>query len=498
MQYLFGYGFIGGLYLATFGAVLVWMIFGMVSPKLLVWPVLLILVLFPSTSQLTAESGVGVDIYGKGAGFLVFSLYEISIAVAAVCVFLRAAFLAGSSRRTWQGQAQLGALSTAGNPYAVYYWLMAIVVAGYTLSAVLSPRGYWLEQLGRSGVVYLLLQGLLVAATVGAVDSRRALRHLMIALAVAIAARMIWGGLRYLVLGGDPANYYETAGNLFKITFWDINDSILAVLLGAALVWLAVSKPQWRLAARLGLLGFAFYCFVIVALTARRTAQGGALLALLVLWWWLPRGRKWWAVILLAAILPFAAYKLQARINDSRPWLDQIFNAEQKGAYQVDPRRQRFYELRIAMETIAENPVLGVGPAGAFDPPSHFGLEYHNGNYHFVHSGFVHVLLKTGIVGLLIFCGLILAYLRLLHQQWQQAPKSYRTLLAASACSFAAGMPNLVVGTPMIELRTMFVMGLGFSLPLLVARVVQAERTRRVVAGNGVTRRRFAGLGWQR
>lgn len=492
-----GYSSLASLYVGAFGAALVWVCVGMVQPMLLVLPLMLVLAAFPGYSQLVSDGGLAFDIYAKGSGYLFFSLFEITVIFAAVGVTLRGLFQRVARPAPWQVRPGQALLARPANTLALWYWLMVLLMLGHTVVSMLTPREPLLAQLARAGVVYLLLQGLLVAALVGAVESRRALRQLMLAVAAVVALRMLWGALRYVAFGGDPSSFYESGGSTLKISFWDINDSVWAVMLASALVWLAATKDKWRVEGRLLAFLFALLCLGVAALSARRTAQGGALLALLVLALLLPRGRKLWVLALVAVILPLAAYKLQARSDDARPWFDRIFNAEQKGLYQLDPRRQRFYELKVAMQTVAKNPIFGVGPAGAFDPPGHIGLEYHRGNYHFVHSGFVHVLLKTGIVGLLVFCGLLLAYLASLRKQWRTAPERYRVYLVASACSFAAGLPNLVFGTPMIESRTMFLMGLGFALPLLVARIAHAESQARVPV-HAPARRRRAMLGWAR
>ena len=475
LQQLFGYGYLGGILLLAALAALVWVTLGVVYPKLLIWPVLITLAAFPASSLLIAESGIGFDVYGKGAGYLVLSLFEITFVAAAVGVTFRRGLALAGQPASWRVPPGAGLSVRPGNPLSLYYWLMAAIVAGYVLVSVATPGEHWQNQFSRAGVVYLLLQGVLVAALLGSIESRQDLRRLMTAVALVVALRMLWGAVRYVVLNGDPASYYESEGDTLKITFWDVNDSIWAVLLAASLVWLAATKSRWRWIARMACLGFALLCLGVVALSARRTAQGGAVLALIALALLLPKGRRVWVLLLFAVMLPLAAYKLQARSDDSRSWFQRIFNAEQKGLYQLDPRRQRFYELKLAMQTVARHPVLGVGPAGEFNPPSSIGLEYHHGNYHFVHSGFAHVLLKTGVIGLLVFCGLLLAYFRAWLQQWREAPHSYRVYLVASACSFAAGIPNLAFGTPMIESRTMYLMGLGFALPLMVARVVYLE-----------------------
>ena len=475
LSFLFGYGYLTGLFVGVALAGLVWFALGLVAPRLLVLPILLTLAVFPASSLLAGEGGIGFDVYGKGAGYLFFSVYEYSIAAVAMGVALRGFFSQSLQQTAWRGAAIADA-QRPRNTLFIYYWLMFALLLGHMLATLDDPREAWFFQLSRSGVVYLLLQGMLIAALLGAIDSPRVLQQVTLLVAAAVGLRMLWGMVRYLFLGGDPQSYYESGGITLKITFWDINDSVWAMMLAAGAFWAGATTKRWPQGARIAVWLLGLMCLGVIALSARRTAQGGAMLGILMLALLLPKGKRWYMLLVFVIILPVTAYKLGARLDDNRSWFQRIFNAEQSGQYLLDPRRQRFYELQSAMETVAQHPVFGVGPAGSFNPRSHVGLEYHKGNYGFVHSGFVHVLLKMGVVGLLVFCGLLGAYLLTLWRQWRDAPAHYRGYLAVSACGFAASLPNLVFGTPMIEGRTMLLLGVVMALPVLVARMAWLER----------------------
>lgn len=475
MAMLAGYGGLVNLYLGAMLAVLVWVTVGMTRPILLVLALLLVLAAFPASSLLNAEGGLGFDIYAKGSGYLLFSLYEITIFMAALCVVLRTLF----DRHERAGAALTGRVlpQPPGNPYSLFYALVALMLVAHAVENSVSIDDRWYYAFSRSGVVYLVLQGLLVAALAGVIAAPAQLRLLVLSVGAVVAGRMVWGAFRYLVLEGDPANYYETDANQFRITFWDINDSLWAVMLAVGLTWLAATRDDWSGLRRTLLLGFAMFCLAIVALSARRTAQLGAFLALLSLFALLPRGRRWWVGVMFALVMPVAVYKLGTRTEgDTRNFVQKLMSNPQNQSYFNDPRRERFYELRVAWQDVKKNPWFGVGPEGRFNPPSHVGLEYHKGNYGFVHSGFGHVLLKTGVVGLALFLALFVVWARQLRRQWRDAPPHYRALLAASACGMAAELPNVAVGTPLIELRTMLVLGVVFALPLMVARAAHAER----------------------
>lgn len=456
LQSVLGFGIASGFYLAVLFGALIWFAAVVIAPKQLVILIVVLTAAFPPGSSLVAGNGFGFDPYNKGASYFFFSMLEISLLLLAVAAALRRA-------------------GAGHNPLAKYYWMMFVVLLWHIMITLIEGKLPWIANLSRAGIFYLLLQGLFVHALASYVATREDLNRLMGLLALAISLRMIWGGFRYVFLGGDPMNFYDDmteGGGHLRMTFWDINDSIYACLLGGLLLWIAAvadERPRWQRAA---VLLFGLYCFVIVALSARRTAQGGALLALLVLLVMLPKGRRWPVLLVFALSVPMAMYKLQERMGTGESLVDQLTQQRERSKFYVDPRMNRFYELHTAWKTIEEHPLIGVGPAGEFEVTDDTGLAYHKGNFGFVHSGFVHVLLKTGAIGLAIFCLLLLGYVRALVRTWSGTTSWHRGVLAASACGFAASIPNLAVGTPQIEARTMLVMGVLFALPLLVARTL--------------------------
>lgn len=464
LQSMLGPGITGGFYLAVMIGALIWFAGVVVAPKPLVLLIVCLTGAFTKASAggLLSAAAFGLNVYDKGAGILFFSIIEISLLLLAVAAALRRA---GGS-----------------NPLGKYYWMMFIVLLWHIMIGAIEGDQPWLANLSRGGIFYLLVQGLFVYALASYIATSEDVRKLMVLLGLTIGLRMVWGGFRYVFLGGDPLNAYNDdaadGSAPLRMTFWDINDSIYACMLGALLLWLAAladERPRWQ---RLAALLFGLYCFAIAALSARRTSQSGALLALVTLLVLLPKGRRWPVLLVFAMAAPLAVYKLQERMGSRESFAYHMTQGEGKSRFYVDPRYDRFHELRTAWKTIEKHPLLGVSPAGEFEVTDDTGLLYHKGYYGFVHSGFGHILLKTGAIGLLIFCSLLAAYGRTLVRAWSGASMWYRTVLVASACGFAAGVPNLAVGTPIIEARTMLVMGLLMALPLLVARArAQAEQS---------------------
>ena len=105
-------------------------------------------------------------------------------------------------------------------------------------------------------------------------------------------------------------------------------------------------------------------------------------------------------------------------------------------------------------------------------------LDYHFGKLDFVHSGFGHIVLKTGVVGLALFLAMLGAfaahYLR--HRKYLQG--NSRLLADAGMASLLFWVPTLLVGTPLIEFRTM----LMFRLSLALVYVATGPETSRMPA----------------
>lgn len=451
--------------IAALGA-FVWIAAAFVAPAMLMWVVIIVLALFPASSMLNAEGGLGFNIYAKGAGYLYFSLYELAFMLTASVAWLR---VQSSSARIHVAADDSARDGVRTNPLSKYYWAMLVIVLWHATVSFFDSDMPLIAQFGKSGVVYMLLQGLFIAALVAVINDGPKLRQLVLVVCLAVGLRMVWGAFRFVFLGGDHVAYDNVeSGQTMRLTFWDINDSIWAILVACGLMWVGLVNEGLRRLRRVLLLGAALFLLGIVALSARRTAQGGAVLALLMMMFILPKGRRWPVLAAFAIAVPLAWLQLQARMGSDQTLLAKMTDA--RGQYLVDRRYERFYELRTAWRTMAEHPVLGVGPAGTFSVPSHVGLEYHKGNYGFVHSGFGHVMLKTGALGVLVFCGLLAAYLRAWWRNWRVASPNARPLLAASICAFAASVPNLLVGTPLIELRTMLLLGVVFAIPLMLIR----------------------------
>jgi O-antigen ligase len=462
MSELLPYAVPAGMALAAMLAIVVGFGLMLAWPRVLLFGFLACLLLIASSSSYGLEDASEANVFWvKGTRTFFFSFVEMGVFGAWIATLLRNA---------WAGDGPLAL------PLSKYYLGFAALLVGHFVVGLFQPEHLPLLDLSQRGFSNLLYQGMFVFVLVSTLKTERDLRWLAMLIVACLVGRHLFGLVRYVAFDGDPQNAYATLGSSHvRITFWDINDGLLAVFAALYLGWRALVGRDLSAAQRLLATAAALLAMAMPLLSARRTAQGGLLLALVALAALLPRGRRWVAGVTLVLALPVVVFALGQRAEDKTARLiDRVLIDVQASALK-DPRRTRFHELRTAWQTLREQPWFGLGPSGRFRVTDHVGLEYHAGRYDYVHSGFGHVMLKTGMVGLVLFVGLLLAWLRHVWRVQATVQGPPRALLVAAVGTFAASLPNLAVGTPIPEIRTMLVMGLLLALPFAVARAAAAE-----------------------
>ena len=265
-----------------------------------------------------------------------------------------------------------------------------------------------------------------------------------------------------------------------KIAFFDIADNFIASLAAFWAAWqLTMPRthhPLWR---RLALIAFLLIEVAAVALSYRRTSLLGLALMFALLLYNLPPARR--AIFLAIAgglLLATAAIFFQQRLQFSGASEGNLLSAL---IYDIDPtstsiENNRFYELYAAAQSVGNDWLLGLGTWGRFTGDQEI-LSYHDGKFDFVHSGFGHLVLKTGVVGLFLFAGMLLAYTNHYFRHYKSLSADARLLSDCGFAGFLFWIPTLLVGTPIIEFRTMLLMGLTLAMPF-IASGLQQYRTR--------------------
>lgn len=370
--------------------------------------------------------------------------------------------------------------TTAVHPW--FFGLGLLFVAHLCVAAVL---GESLDSAAHTnGFRNLVLSGILYALLLRTFGTSFKVRWLIDFLITCTVARGLFGVTRFLFFGGDPANVYENVERIpVKLTFFDINDSLLASMVIFFCMWELINRwkelPAWRKIAYPSAVGIEAF---IILFSYRRTAWGGLLAVLLYLAWLLPMRKR---IIAVLAALPVSlagiAYVAAKRLGGHS--LDDLvarFVGEFSGQNSFKGISQREYELRLAWQAFSDNPVFGVGSWGAYHTGyAQIGWQQGEHAFGFLHSGFLHVLVKTGLLGFGLFAGLICAFVSIVLRVRKHIGPEWQGAFHVGVAGLLFQLPNWFVGTPIPEYRTMQLFALCLALPLLVHRACADTRKMR-------------------
>jgi hypothetical protein len=480
LAYLFGYGI-------PFGVVIAMAVFSVLAlglfiayPKYGALVLFLAVLVFVNTSYglEDAERG-GFSVYTKGGRFLPFPIIQF--------------YLYGLLLATWFANKFSGyrPLQQSGG-----IWMLLFVIMFVAHFAVGLYEGeHWFLLSSQRGLVNVIHMIMVIYITVSVLREQQDLNGFArIFLAIAVY-HGIFGLGRFLLFGGDPQNAYGNFGNLdIKITYWDINEGLIAAMAAFYFAWRLTR--EWNKLS-VGMKWLFIACLVIelfvIVFSFRRSNWFGLLLVGGFFLYWQPPAKRWiylviGGAVLLPALLAVGTYRAQETLGRSDVTLIERIAPDSAKAKSLTDKKSRFFELYTAWLTVQEKPVFGVGTWGSFKVGAgeHIALAYHGGRYDFVHSGFGHVLLKSGFLGLILFVGMLVALWRYASRMRQHIPENS---LAAFE-SFRAGLiffiPILISGTPVPEFRTMVWLGLVLAIPVAIAKMHAPRKQARLPAEVGV------------
>jgi len=457
-----GLGLLATLASTLSAALIVWASF--FRTYLLVALYLLVLVVF--SQDVMSAKEYFVPIYSRGAGLLFFSWLIWVLWILCAVALLRDKLLRIPVREC-----------------GMRPWFLAFVLLFVAHSAVGFALGIPAKlTLSGQSLLHIANMGLLTLLLLRTVDSRKALELLVGSALAVIAARDLFGIGRYLFFGGDPVNPYDSSEYApgTKLTFFDINDSLLACI--------AAAYCGFRLLHEQGSLGKAqkwlFAAVILLAVATvvfslRRTAWGGMALVSALIVWLAPAGKRLLLSIPVGAVLAaglgilffrrLAVAWERAQIGWSALYYDLV------GGAHYGQTSLRALELKLGWEAYLDSPVFGQGPWGKFAAYSGFGESWHGGEgaYGFVHSGVVHILFKSGLVGFALLCGLALSFVLFAKRTYRLLEPRERAVFVMGAGGLLFMVPNVLFGTVFTELRTTQLMGLCFALPYLAYHVAR-------------------------
>ncbi|MQM31757.1 MAG: hypothetical protein CRU78_15045 [Candidatus Accumulibacter phosphatis] len=362
-------------------------------------------------------------------------------------------------------------------------WLIALgilfiahLIAGVVLED-LSP----LHIVAPRGIIHILHIGMAAYLVSSSIRTEKDLKYVVRLIIILVFCRGVFALVRFAVFGGDPQNAYANleGGNIaLKITFWDSNEGVLASMAAFYAAWQIFRCWAGKVEGKtLFFVVMLIVELLVVILSFRRSNWVALLLVTIYFLSFLPPSRRWvvgllGVSLLLPAIWLGANKRFEASALDRNRSIIEVLAPDARGFAPTDRKKSRFYELDRAWATLAKSPVtiiFGIGSWGSFDPGNDaLALAYHAGRYDFVHSGFGHVLLKSGLLGLAIFLGFGSSILKRSAVPIDQMDTKFSVIHFTFRAGMVAMIPTLVSGTPIPELRTTWMLGIILGVPLAI------------------------------
>ncbi len=441
-------------------ALVLFAVTSLAKPRLLAYPYLA--VLFMSTGTAFGRlDAVAPSIFSRGSGVLYFSL----ILWLLLAAYIWSRFSAAFTR-------------TLALPCSLYPWFMGwffLLVAHTAVALFLQvPIEDAISPMGFSNIVWMATLVLLLLSVFRTPAEIEELTRLIVLGGMSLA---IFGLVRWAAADGDPANTYANQMRMdIKLTFFDINDNLVCMLafcIAAVRLFRAGTVTQSQLWQ-------AIYWLTIVATAAciilsfRRTAWLGFILGSIIVLSQLPVRRRIQAAVLAGpAVVVAIIYSALKRLSQTKGagGLESFFYDIQ--ARDVGTESLRLLELKLAWADFLNSPILGIGTWGRFTGHQLISWQTGDAAGAFLHSGVLHVALKGGLVGLALFIGLYASYLFFVRRALRTTSEPYLPLLVAGGAGVAFMLPDMLIGTPIPQVKTTQMLALCFALPYLAHGISQ-------------------------
>jgi hypothetical protein len=422
----------------------------------------MVILLF-TASDIGASKDV-VLIYGRGSGVLPLSLLNIFLIAVFAFFSLARAFSWGRVRvkESFKPGSRLFLLLV----FCVVYLLYG-AASEVPLREILSPKG----------IINIINMCLFVYIFVWATESHQQLDKLVKATLSCLFISALYGIVRFIFLGGDPANSYANDLHLnVRLTYQDIGQSIL---FGFAFAYSALKLLKHRfldLQAKTFFAVLALLSVLNIVFSYRRNAWVGFLIVAIWLITILDLKKKLMMIMVSVLVITFLGGYVVAKrfsgrnIGSTKYTVTGDFTA----GGEVSTNKGRFAELSNATEaTLEKHPFFGFGPWGRYGSESELGRFAY-----FTHSGIVHVLFKTGLVGLYLFCWPLFSLFLWTIKRRKLFPEGsdYKILFDAAFGGILFTVPEILFATPIIIFRHLQITALFIGL-IYCAYVFRAPGT---------------------
>lgn len=419
---------------------------------------------FPNASWGIVDKAADASFYNRGTGTFYFS---------AINVLLFGLALQALASRAWASPLKVE--NNLGKP-AFFYWLILLgnICLGFFLDDV-----RWFEIIGYSGLINVanFMFAFFVLST--CLRDSRDLERLINVMLFCAVTRGLWGAFRFVALGGDPANFYANFQKIdVTLTFFDINDTLVAALALFISAWRLVTLPNLTKSTRLLYYAIVALELFIVIFSYRRTAWGGLVLAALLFAFCQSKRLRNSLLLGISAVgIPAILYKMLQRSGNNMhgaSLVERLLPDITRGG-ELSFTTGRFTELYAATLSLKESPFFGLGVWGRYDGSRFPELAWHRGDFGWMHSGLLHIALKSGLIGAAISIWAFVALLRFVQLNKGHMPPTQLGIMMAGLAGVLFMLPNWLIGTPVIEYRTMQLMAFSFTLPYLAAAASPKE-----------------------
>jgi hypothetical protein len=117
--------------------------------------------------------------------------------------------------------------------------------------------------------------------------------------------------------------------------------------------------------------------------------------------------------------------------------------------------------------------LTGIGSWGRYAGYQHISWQANADGGLFLHSGLLHVALKSGLVGLVVLGGTIWAFVAFARRALRTLPPEQLGLATAGVAGIAFMLPDFLVGTPIPQVRTTQMLAICLALPYLAMAVTR-------------------------
>ncbi|GAB3471067.1 hypothetical protein GCM10027321_42360 [Massilia terrae] len=439
---------------------------GAVWPRFLLYGYLAIFFWMNSTSYGSLAVWATGGVYTRGSGVLLFPLVQWALLAFWLCARLSASY------RHWQAPAC---------NLRPWFWGWFLLLCAH-LAAASFLNVTMKDALAPSGFSNLVWMGILVSVMLLSFRTRAHAVELGRFIMLAGLGRACFGLARWAFLGGDPNNIYANMNDIhIKLTFFDINDGMVctAAFAVAAVSLFQVNKRKqggfWWL-AEWATLGATTLC---VVLSYRRSAWIGFVLAGLIVMMRFPLKRRIQLAVLgtpvVGAGLLYAGMRRLGQTKGAGHGLSSlVYDMESK---RIGPESDRVIELKLALADFLSKPFTGIGSWGRYTGYQMISWQEGPDGGKFLHSGVLHIALKTGLPGLALLAGTIAAFVLGARRAFRTLPPELLPLATAGACGLVFMLPDLLVGTPIPQVRTTQMLAICMALPYVGLGVAHLPAT---------------------